>query len=176
VVTDWVAKEGELILLPELAELVGPGVLTFWLIIMVTMPLGVTRAVMFSPIPVLTLETPDVTDPSALTVELDWVGTVAPTLIEAGILSVAMTEGEEIILELPSDSIKLTTPESARLLPTSIAADRLTPPETGAAASPPNNEAAVVVIAVGPVDPVDPESDCNAAETSLEKACCKSIE
>jgi hypothetical protein len=103
--TDWVAKEGELILLPEEAGVVAPGVLTFWLITMVTIPLGVTRATIFSPIPVLTLETPVVTDPSELTVELDCVGTVEPTLMEAAMLSVAMTEGEEIILELPSDSI-----------------------------------------------------------------------
>jgi len=139
---------------------------------MVTMPLGVTRAVIFSPIPVLTFETPVVTDPVIpLAVEPASVGTVVPTFIEAGILSVAMIEGEEIIFALLSDSIKLTIPESTRLLPTRVAAERLTPPQQ----SPPNREAAVLVIAVVPVDP-DPESDCKAAVTSLEKLWLKSME
>src|SRR3984957_17519833 len=106
----------------------------------------------------------------------DCVGTVEPTLMEAAILSVAMTEGEEIILELPSVSINDTMPERARLLPTKVAAERLTPPVTGAAASPPNNEAAVVVMAEGPVAAVPPESDCNAAETSLENVWVRSME
>src|ERR1700722_18405863 len=102
---DLVAKEGELILLPDDEGVVGAGSLTFWLIIMVTMPLGVTRATIFSPMPVLTLEIPVVVDPSALVVELDWVGTVEPTLIDAPMLSVAITDGDEIILALLSDSI-----------------------------------------------------------------------
>ncbi len=148
------------------------GSLTFWLMIMVTMPLGVTRAVIFSPIPVLTLETPVVTDPSALVVLPAAVGTVVPTLIEAGMLSVAMIEGEEIIFALLSDSIKLTIPESTRLLPTSVAPLRVMPPP----ASEPKSEAAVFVIgaAVEPVPP--PESDCNAAVTSLEKVWLRSME
>src|SRR5580658_8662287 len=154
--------------------------------IIVTMPLGVTRAVILSPIPVLVLEMPVVTDPVIpLAVELDSVGTVVPTLMEAEILSVAMTEGEEMIFALLCDSIKLTTPWSARLLPTSTEADRPMPPP----ASPAISEAAVVETAgspededpvdVAPVPPVpvtpvdvdvDPESACNAAVTSLEKA------
>lgn len=168
---DLVAKEGEAILLPDVAEVVASGSLMFWLIINVTMPLGVTRAVIVSPIPVLVLETPVVTDPVIpLAVELDSEGTVVPTLMEAGILSVAMMEGEEMTLALLSDSIKLTTPCSARLLPTSMEADRPTPPPV----SPAINEAAVLEIAEIPV-PVDPDvvdpgvaSACNDAVTSLE--------
>src|SRR5579862_1263813 len=96
VCTDLVAKEGELILLPEPCGVVGVGSLTLWLITMVTIPLGVTRATMFSPIPVATFEIPVVTDPvMPLAVELDCAGTVLPTVMDAGILSVAITDGEE---------------------------------------------------------------------------------
>ncbi len=56
--------------------------------------------------------------------ELDSVGTVVPTVMEAGMLSVAMTEGAEMTLARLSDSIKVTTPRSSRLFPTSMEADR----------------------------------------------------
>jgi hypothetical protein len=135
--------------------------------IMVTMPLGVTRATIFSPIPVLTLETPVVTDPVIpLAVEPASVGTVVPTLMDAGILSVAIIDGEEIIFALVSDSIRLTIPERMRLFPTSVAADRVTPPPVSA----PNSEAAVLV------DPVAPVSACSAAVTLVEKLWLKSME
>src|SRR5580658_1412656 len=109
--------------------------------IIVTIPLGVTRAVILSPIPVLVLETPVVTDPVIpLAVELESVGTVVPTLMDAGILSVAMTAGAERTFALLSDSINDTVPRSWRLLPTSMAAERPTPPPL---VSPDINEAAV---------------------------------
>src|SRR3984885_11278484 len=146
--------------------------------IMVTMPLGVTRATMFKPMPVLTLETAVLTAPvTPLATEPDSVGTVVPTLMEAGILSVAMIEGEEIIFALLSDSMSCTMPDNARLLPTNMEADKLTvAPLTGTGASPPNNEAAVDVMAPGPLGATVPESVCKAAETSLENVWLKSME
>src|ERR1700678_1034696 len=126
--------------------------------IIVTIPLGVTRAVILSPIPVLVLETPVVTDPVIpLAVELDSVGTVVPTLMDAGILSVAMTAGAERTLALLSDSINDTVPRSSRLLPTSMAADRPMPPPV----SPDIREAAVFA-----TDPVA-FNDCSEAVMSL---------
>ena len=100
------------------------------MIIIVTTPLGVTRATMLSPMPVLTFETPVVTDPRALAVELDWVGTVEPTLIDAGMLSVAITDGAERTLALLCASRSVTVPRSSRLLPTNIAADSPLAPGT----------------------------------------------
>ena len=142
----------------------------FWLMTIVTMPLGVTRAKMFSPIPVLTLDTPVVTDPVIpLAVEPASVGTVVPTLMDAAMLSVAIIDGDEMIFALLSDSIKLTMPESTRLFPTSVEADRLTPPPV----SDPNSEAAVFVTTV---DPVVPASEVKAAVTSLEKVWDRSME
>src|SRR5580700_1880716 len=127
--------------------------------IIVTIPLGVTRAVILSPIPVLVLEIPWVVAPVIpLAVELASVGTVVPTLMDAGILSVAMTAGAERTLARLWDSINVTVPRSWRLLPTSMAADRLTPPP---AASPDIREPAVLA-----TDPVA-FSDCNAAVMSL---------
>ena len=69
---DLVAKEGELIELPDVELVVASGSLTLWLITMVTIPLGVTRATILRPIPVATLEIPVVTEPVIpLAVELD---------------------------------------------------------------------------------------------------------
>ena len=44
--------------------------------------------------------------------------------MEAGMLSVAMTAGEERIFAWLSDSMSVTVPSSSRLLPTSAAADK----------------------------------------------------
>ena len=168
VVMDLVAKEGDWMFVNEGS--VACGSLMLWLMIMVTMPLGVTRAVIFSPIPVLTFETPVVTDPVIpLAVEPASEGTVVPTLIDAGILSVAMIEGEEIIFALLSDSMSCTMPDSVRLLPTNMEADKLTPLPV----SDPNSEAAVFVTTV---DPVVPVSDVKAAVTLLEKLWDRSME
>ena len=136
--------------------------------IMVTMPLAVTLAVMFNVIPVLVLLTALVTaPPMELVIDPCRVGTVVPTFTLAGMLSVAITEGAEMILALLSDSINVTVPSSSRLLPTNAAAESPTPPLVRL----PSREAAVVVALL-----VDPEIDCNAAVTSLEKAWVKSME
>src|SRR3569833_3331484 len=67
----------------------------------VTMPLGLTRARMFRPVPVLTFEIvlkaselPPLVTPGLTLCELS-VGTESPTVIDAGMLSVAMIFGEE---------------------------------------------------------------------------------
>ena len=95
--------------------------LTSWLIIRVTMPLAVTRARMFRVTPLLRLETvlakselpPDCAPVTACEVR---VGTSWPTLMDAGMLSVAINMGAEItfvfaiVLRSIEDSQKLAAP------------------------------------------------------------------
>jgi len=172
--------------------------------IKVTMPLGVTLAVIVSPTPVLALPIEFVTPPPmALVMDPCSVGTVVPTLMDAGMLSVAIIDGVEMTFALLCVSINDTMPERARLLPTSMDAVNAAPPPLKAE----SNEAAVLVIAVPvpedevpvEVDPADPEevevevevddvdedppmggavpeSVCSWAVTSLENAWVKSTE
>ncbi len=149
-----------------LLEVVAVGSLTCWSMIIVTIPLGVTRAVIASVIPVLVLLTALVTaPPMALEMDPCNVGTVVPTLTLAGMLSVAITEGAERIFALLSDSINVTVPSSSRLLPTIVAAERLVAP----LANPPSKVPTVGMDVV-------PFSACKEAVTSLEKAWVKSME
>src|SRR5277367_2896459 len=112
-----------------LLVVVAVGSLTCWSIIMVTMPLGVTLAVIARVMPVLVLLTALVTaPPMALEMDPCNVGTVVPTLMEAGMLSVAIMDGDERIFALLCDSMRLTMPESTRYLPTIAAPVRVTPP------------------------------------------------
>ena len=78
------------------------GELTFWLMIMVTMPLELTRAMMFSVTPELRLDTvlvnrelPLCWTPPATACEVN-TGTSSPTFSEAAMLSVAIMLGAEI--------------------------------------------------------------------------------
>src|SRR5579863_5310227 len=100
---------------------------------MVTTPEGVTRASIFNVTPVFTLEMelansefpPDWTPVTACA---ESVGTSVPTLMLAGILSVAITEGAERTLARLSDSCNWTAAKSRRLLPTRADPERLVTP------------------------------------------------
>ena len=118
----------------------------------------------FNPIPVAALETPLVTDPVIpLAVELESVGTVVPTLMDAAILSVAITDGAERTLARFCDSINVTVPSSSRLLPTSAENERFVVPSAKA----PINECTVLAPLV---------SCCTLPVTSLEKLCDRSMD
>ena len=108
---------------------------------MVTMPLGVTRAVIDSVrFQCWHCDLQFVTGATNCAGNRPCnVGTVVPTLTVAGMLSVAMTEGAEMILALLSDSISVTRPSSSRLFPTNMAAER----RNAMLARLPSNEAAV---------------------------------
>ena len=91
-----------------MAPLAASGTLTSWLIISVTIPEAFTRGVIQRVTPVCTLvtvfvnrEEPSCCAPDARACE-DRVGTDAPTVIEAGMLSVAMTDGAEMMRLRPS--------------------------------------------------------------------------
>src|SRR5580704_8884869 len=101
-------KEGESMSLPEALEEdsgFGIGAVMFWLITMVTTPLGLMRARIFNPTPVLVLWTelansvvPAVWTPAGA-IPLT-VGTESPTVMDAGMLSVAITLGADSTLLL----------------------------------------------------------------------------
>src|SRR5579885_1902238 len=118
-----------------LEVVVGCGELTFWLLISVTMPLELTRAMMLRPTPVLWLltvlvnrEFPPSCTPPATAWELS-VGTDSPTWICAGMLSVATTVGAEITRARVVCSCAVSSASSSRLWPTSIPAESCnTPP------------------------------------------------
>src|ERR1039458_10034862 len=115
------------------------GALTCWLTIIVTTPLELMCARMFSVTPVLWLltpwtscELPPVTPDKPVEVAT---GTWLPTFMVAGTLSVAMILGEEITLEREVFSDAFSRPSSCLLLPTIMPAvsDRL-PEDTAASA------------------------------------------
>jgi hypothetical protein len=129
---------------------------------MVTIPLGVTRATMLNPMPVFALATVLVTAPvMPLAVCPARVGTVAPTLMLAGILSVAITAGAERTLARLCDSCNVTVASNSRLLPTSAEPVRV----VVSAIRLPKNEWDVV-----------PSSACSLALTPLPNWCVKSTE
>src|ERR1022692_4389415 len=147
----------------------GWGELTFWLMIMVTMPLEFTRAVMFSVTPVLWLDTvlvnselpPDCTPPTACEVST---GTWSPTFSEAGMLSVAMMLGAEItrVYLLVSDAV--TAASSSWLRSTSAPVMSATPPAPEA------------TFRMRPAAPDEPEFFCSRyAVTPAANAPFKSI-
>jgi hypothetical protein len=101
---------------------------------MVTTPLGLTRAVMLMVMPVLseltvllnTLLPLDCTPPTTAC-EVS-TGTSVPTFMVAGMLSVAMMLGEEMMRACPLVSCAWRTPRISLLAPTSVPNDRPKPP------------------------------------------------
>src|SRR5689334_9320039 len=101
--------------------------------IIVTTPLAFTRARIVSPTPVLTFwivlvnrEFPPAVTPGLIPCELS-VGTDSPTVIDAGILSVAMILGASINRVLVVLSFAWRRARSSRLWPTRSPAVRLIP-------------------------------------------------
>src|ERR1700722_8340543 len=98
VLKDRVENDGESIVLLVFA-LAGCGWLTVWSMIMVTMPLELTRAVIESVVPVVWLETELKELPVTATPDDVSTGTLCPTFMTAGTLSVAMILGAAITLD-----------------------------------------------------------------------------
>ena len=129
-------KDGELMPLPALPEAasgLGIGAVTSWLITIVTTPLGLTRARIVRPIPVLVFEIELVKRelPFCCTLEVAielTVGTESPTVIEAGMLSVAIKLGADSTFVLLVLSLAWSSASNCLLCPTRVPAVRAIPP------------------------------------------------